>query len=181
MTNITIEPIRIEIAEELLDFELENRAFFEKAIMPRPNEYYHLDHLKSLIQAYEEEQKQDLSYMFIIRNQQRELVGRVNLFAIIRDPLHKAEIGYRIGKKHNGKGYATAAVSQVIHKAFHTLQFHRLEATTAPNNIGSQIVLIKNGFQFVGRTLQHYYLDGKWEDSIHLSLVNPNDITPTQL
>ncbi|TCS95845.1 GNAT family N-acetyltransferase [Hazenella coriacea] len=177
MTNIMIEPIQTEVAEELLAFELENRAFFEKVIMPRPDEYYQLDHLKSLIHSYEEEQKQDLCYMYIIRNEQREIIGRINLFSIIRAPLHKAEIGYRIGEKHNGKGYATAAVSQVIHEAFHTLHFHRLEADTDPHNIGSQIVLIKNGFQFVGRTPQHYYKDGQWIDSVHLSLVNPHEIS----
>ncbi len=41
-----------------------------------------------------------------------------------------------------------------------------IDAETAPENIGSQIVLIKNGFEFIGRSKQRIYLNGRWQDSI---------------
>ncbi len=69
-------------------------------------------------------------------------------------------------QEYNGRGYATKAVKLVIDKAFNEYKFHRIEAGTSPANIGSQIVLIKNGFEFIGRTRQVININGKWEDGI---------------
>ena len=72
----------------------------------------------------------------------------------------------RIGENHQGKGYATKAVKLAVKNALDVHRFHRLEAGTSPENIGSQIVLIKNGFQFTGRQSKFIYNNGKWNDSI---------------
>ncbi|MCK4258343.1 MAG: GNAT family N-acetyltransferase [Halanaerobiales bacterium] len=71
----------------------------------------------------------------------------------------------------NGKGYATEAVKSAIKEAFHKYKLHRIEAGTSPNNIGSQIALIKNGFQFVGRSRKYIKVNGRWEDSIHFEKI----------
>jgi len=46
------------------------------------------------------------------------------------------------------------------------LKLHRIEAGTSPQNIGSQIVLTKNGFQFVGKYSQYILKDDGWVDSL---------------
>lgn len=153
-------------AEELLEFEKQNRDFFETVIPPRRDDYYNIKNLIQILEQIEEEQSKGLCYMYLIRNENKELVGRVNLFSIVRGIFQKAEIGYRIGKEYNGKGYATEAVRLACIEAFQRYKLHKIEAGTSSKNIGSQIVLIKNGFEFIGRTSKVININGKWQDGI---------------
>lgn len=172
MKKITIEIVSKAHAQELLKFEEENREFFESILPARCDEYYSLNDLEKILEEVEREQEQGLYYLYLIRNKSGELVGRVNLFSIERGIFQKAEIGYRIGEKHNGCGYATEAVKLVLDEAFNKYKLHRIEAGTSPSNIGSQIVLIKNGFQFIGRTRQVIKINEKWEDGLLFEKLN---------
>ena len=175
MSNVTIHLVREEDTNEILEFEKENRAYFESMIPGRGDAYYDIDNFKEIMADILEEQEKGRRYMYIIRNEAGEMVGRVNLFSIVRSILEKAEIGYRIGEKHTGQGYATEAVRLLVDEAFTRLDLHRLEAGTSPKNIGSQVVLVKNGFQFVGRFRQFIHVHGQWEDSINFEKVRGLD------
>ena len=109
--------------------------------------------------------------MYLIKDHTGNVIGRVNLVSIVRGSFNKAELGYRIGEKHQGKGYATNAVKLILDEAVNNHKLHRIEAGTSPDNIGSQIVLIKNGFQFAGRYNKFFYQNGKWHDSINFENV----------
>jgi len=172
MENVTIELISSSNAKEIFDFEIENRNFFELGLPSRGDKYYEFDNFLDTINEIVEEQEKGLCYMYLIRNELSEMVGRVNLISIERGIFQKAELGYRIAKKYNGKGYATKAVKLVIDDAFNKYNLHRLEAGTCPDNIGSQIVLIKNGFQFIGRSKEVIMVNNKWEDSILFERIN---------
>ena len=114
--------------------------------------------------------------MYLIRNEKEELVGRVNLVSIARELFQKAEVGYRIGKEYNRKGYATEAVKLACKEGFEKYKLHRIEAGTSIKNIGSQIVLIKNGFEFIGRTRQVIKINGQWVDGILFERLNVNQV-----
>jgi [ribosomal protein S5]-alanine N-acetyltransferase len=171
MSDITIKLLEESDTQELFIFELKNRAFFERIGLPRGDSYYELNNFNSIIKELVEEQEQGLVYMYSIKDCIGKIVGRVNLVSIVRGSFNKAELGYRIGEEHQGKGYATSAVKLVLHEAVNKYKLHRIEAGTSPDNIGSQIVLIKNGFQFVGRYSKYFYQDGKWNDSINFEKV----------
>jgi len=164
--NVTIKLLEQSDEEELFKFELENRNYFERIGLSRGDSYYDFNNFKKIIKELVEEQEKDLTYMYLIKDCSGEIVGRVNLFSVMRGCFNKAEIGYRTGRKHQGKGYATRAVRLALEEAANGHKLHRIEAGTAPDNIGSQIVLIKNGFQFVGRYSKYIYNNGKWNDSI---------------
>lgn len=168
---IYIELLNRDMAEELLAFEKGNREFFAKVMGDFGDDYYKLESMNQLLKEIEDEHKKDIRHMYVIRNEEKEMVGRVNLFSIVRGPLNKAEIGYRISERHNGKKYATKAVKLIVKEAFEQYNFHRLEASTSPENIGSQVVLIKNQFQFVGKTPKYINVLDRWHDSIHFTLL----------
>jgi len=170
--NVTIEMLSKSNAREILEFEKENRDFFELFVPPRGDKYYELDYFMDVVNNIIEEQDQGLCYMYIIRNETGNVMGRVNLFSIVRGIFEKAEIGYRIGQKYNGKGYATQGVKLAVNEAFNKYNLHRIEAKTSPENIGSQIVLIKNGFQFFGRAREVIKVNNKWEDGIFFEKLN---------
>lgn len=166
MHSITIEPVSKANAAELLAFETQNKAYFEALVGPRAPGYFEPEQFYQQIDEIALEFQQGLRFMYVIRNEIQELVGRVNLFSVVWGPFQKAEIGYRVGCEHQGKGYATGAVALALKEAFEVRGLHRIEAGTAPNNIGSQIVLIKNGFQYVGKSREVIQINGKWEDSL---------------
>ena len=166
MSDIKINLLEESDAQELFTFELKNRAFFARVGFPRGDTYYVLNNFNTIIKETMKDQEKGLAYMYLIKNQNGMILGRINLISIVRGIFNKAELGYRIGEEHQWKGYATSAVKLILDKAVNNHKLHRIEAGTAPNNIGSQIVLIKNGFQFVGRYNKYIYKNGKWCDSI---------------
>jgi len=172
MSNITIHLLTEADSDEIFKFEVENREFFESIIPARSQWYYDEDNFKEIMNEIVEEQELGIRYMYIIRNEYGNMVGRVNLFSIERGIFQKAEMGYRIGEKYNNMGYATKAVKLVLKEAFEKYKLHRIEAATSPENIGSQVVLIKNGFQFFGRAHKNIDVDGIWSDSVYFEKIN---------
>ena len=57
------------------------------------------------------------------------------------------EIGYGIDEEYQGHGYATEAVKAAVKWAFSKPEVNAVEAETDPDNIASQKVLEKCGFQ----------------------------------
>jgi ribosomal-protein-alanine N-acetyltransferase len=75
-----------------------------------------------------------------------------------------AEIGYWIGEPYWGKGYATAAVKQLIGFAFEELGLLRIYAGVYDYNVASMRVLEKAGFQKEAIMHSSVIKDGKLHD-----------------
>ncbi len=68
----------------------------------------------------------------------------------IRDDGPTPEIGYWLGARHWGKGYATEAVRALIDHAFENLEYKALQSSVRVTNPASRRVLEKCGFQWIG-------------------------------
>jgi RimJ/RimL family protein N-acetyltransferase len=66
------------------------------------------------------------------------------------------ELGYRLGKMHWGKGYATEIAGASAKHALENLGIERLIAVTYPENVASRHVLTKVGFEDRGITDRYY-------------------------
>lgn len=164
--TVALHPLEPGDAEPLLAFEQENRSFFERFVPGRGDAYYRPSAVRGSIEGNLEERRLGTDFMYALRDAEGEIVGRLNLVNVQRGPVQCAQLGYRIGERHNGRGYATQAVGQVVRVAFERLGLHRLEAATSPENVGSQIVLIRNGFEFFGRARGSFQVHGVWHDSV---------------
>ncbi|MEG0774261.1 GNAT family N-acetyltransferase [Clostridium sp.] len=167
MSEIFIELLNELDAEKLFKFECENRDYFESMVPSRGEYYYNYDNFKAIFKDILQEQHMGLAYMYLIKDCASNIIGRVNLVSVVRGRVNKAELGYRIGKAYVGRGYATKAVGLVLKEARNKHALHYLEAGAASDNIGSQRVLIKNGFKFTERISNYIYHNGKWKDSIN--------------
>lgn len=167
MTTLSLHPVAEADAAEVLRFETENRAFFERTLPSMGDAYFTPAATETVLAERVRAWAEDVSYHFLIR-QSRELVGRIGLFGVQRGPKQMAEVGYRIAERHSGKGYATQAVGLVLEEAFGTHKLHRVETAISPKNIGSQLVLLKNGFEFWGRSRSSYLLNSVWKDIVTL-------------
>ncbi|GAU18856.1 hypothetical protein TSUD_228460 [Trifolium subterraneum] len=84
-----------------------------------------------------------------------------------------AELSYVLGSKYWGKGITTCAVKQVVKVVFNELShLERLEALVDVENVGSQRVLEKVGFQKEGVLRKYLIINGKNKDMIMFSLLS---------
>ncbi|WP_291650958.1 GNAT family protein [Clostridium sp.] len=169
--SIRIIPINEKDRYDLLKFEIDNRSFFEESCISRGDKYYEEDNFKEILKELIKEQEQGIHYMYLIKDNNDEIVGRINLVEIIRGNMNKAELGYRIAKAHNGKGYGKKAVELILGEALNIHKLHRIEAGTAIENIASQKVLEFSGFRKVGIYNKCIYVNGKWNDSVIYEVV----------
>ncbi|TRZ38137.1 N-acetyltransferase [Niallia circulans] len=174
--KICIRPFNTEDTAALLQFQFNNKEFFEKYAMERAADYYTSNKQIELINGWSKTWKEDSHYQFgIYQTEAKQLVGTISLFQVLRGSLQSAFIGYFIDLAHNGKGYATEAVKLAVDYAFNSLHLHRIEAGVMPHNIGSIKVLEKAGFHKEGIARKNVKIHGKWEDHQVLAIINPHD------
>ena len=165
-----IRPPTLEDAAALLAFELENRAWFERWVHPRDPEFYRLESLRATLEQAAQERRSDRSYQYLALAEDGRIVGRVNLRHVRRPHFRSAELGYRIGEREAGRGFASADVALCLREAFGPLGLWRIEATARPMNRASIRVLERSGFTAWGRSTRCVEFDGQWFDLIHFEL-----------
>ncbi|MGW7139471.1 GNAT family N-acetyltransferase [Streptomyces xanthophaeus] len=91
-------------------------------------------------------------------------VGAINLGSITLGPLCSGGIGYWVDRAWHGRGLATAAVEEVCRIARDEVGLHRVEAGTLVDNLASQRVLAKAGFEQYGLAPRYLHINGAWRD-----------------
>ncbi len=172
MSEIQLRPPTLDDVDELLAFELANRAFFERWINARAPAFYQPDAVADSILALQQGAASDHGYAFLIL-QQNAIVGRINLTAVERPYFNRATLGYRLAEHACGRGWASAAVAQLQQLAFGPLGLWRLEAHVGQHNPASRAVLLRNGFAQYGHSEQSFCLHGQWHDMWHLACRAP--------
>lgn len=92
------------------------------------------------------------------------VVGTITLSGVVRGPFRSASLGYWTAGDQQGRGLATAAVAAVCRLAADELGLHRIEASTLVDNVRSQRVLEKCGFEPIGLAPRYLHIDGRWRD-----------------
>ncbi|HET6320971.1 MAG TPA: GNAT family protein [Hyphomicrobium sp.] len=124
------------------------------------------------VRHYQRESREDLGYAFLIFSDADDaLLGGLTMSNVRRGVTQTAVLGYWIGKPFAGRGYMTEAVRAAVAFGFETLNLHRLEAATMPNNIASIRVLEHNGFRREGYARRLLRINGTWEDHVLHALV----------
>lgn len=145
MSTITIRTLRHDDAPALLDFELQNRAWFARHITARPADVYSPEgivrHIEECLNAY----RQGTMHPSLLLDASGAVVGRANL-KDIDSAKSSSEIGYRIAECSAGGGLATLAVRHMQQLAREEWQLKMLEAYVTSHNAASARVLLKCGF-----------------------------------
>lgn len=84
----------------------------------------------------------------------------------------RAEIGYALNdENHFGKGYMSEALECILRYGFEQMNLHRIEAMVGPDNLASLQLMKKFGFKKEGVLRSHYFVDGKFDDSVVFGLL----------
>jgi ribosomal-protein-alanine N-acetyltransferase len=159
-----IRPITAGDAGELAALLIENRAFLAPFEPPRNERFYTVE---GQLERLEREDK----HVFAILDDER-IAGTATLSNVARGPLQSANLGYWVAERANGRGLATKAVAELIPVAFGELGLHRLEAGTLTDNLASQRVLEKNGFERIGLARGYLHIGGDWRDHVLFQLLS---------
>lgn len=156
--EITLEKLQQADAQKLYAFELENRDYFEKMVPSRGDDYYRLETFRIRHEALLEEQTRGQSYYYLIKNENGLILGRMNLVDIDKSH-HLGYIGYRMGEEYTGKGIANKALRLLL-TTINKQGIKQILAKTTANNIASQKILEKNGFNQISTIDEEFEMNG---------------------
>jgi ribosomal-protein-alanine N-acetyltransferase len=140
-----LERLRPEHETRILEFELENRAYFAETISDRADYFY--EHFAELYRTLLAEQAAGMSIGHVLVDDDGAVVGRFNLYEVANGT---AEAGYRVARRVSGRGVATLGLTSMCALARDEYGLRMLNATTSNVNVASQRVLAKAGFVVVG-------------------------------
>jgi RimJ/RimL family protein N-acetyltransferase len=92
-----------------------------------------------------------------------ELIGDCALRVDEHEP-YRAEVGFTLAREHQGKGFASEAVSLVLDYAFGTLGLHRVVAIADCRNASSVALLERLGMRREGHFIENIWFKGGWAD-----------------
>ena len=123
-------------------------------------------------------------FQFAIESKEtQDLIGDCALRVDEHEP-YRAEIGFTLAREHQGKGFASEAVSLLLDYAFGTLGLHRVVAIADCRNAPSVALLERVGMRREGHFLENVWFKGGWTDEYLYAVLKDEwlqkrQITPT--
>lgn len=169
--RMTLQMIDDTYTDQVLAFTVRNKTYLEEWEPLRTGDFYAYSVQQEILQdEAAKNQEGSLCKFWLFRD--GRIIGSVALSNIVRGVFQSCHLGYKIDEQEQGKGLMTEAVEAVVDHAFHELHLHRIEANIMPRNQASLRVVQKLGFQNEGISSKYLKINGKWEDHIHMVLLN---------
>ena len=136
-----LQSVRADHEAMVLQFELENRAYFCASISDRGDAFFEefAERHRDLLA----EEEAGVCAYFVLVDDDETAVGRFNLYDLVDGT---AEVGYRVAERVSGGGVATSGLLELIQIAREKHGLRTLRASTSDENAASQRVLAKAGF-----------------------------------
>ncbi len=112
--------------------------------------------------------------LFLIRREDKVLLGAITLDHIRRGPSQSGTLGYWVGQPHARQGYMREAIAGVVHHAYDRLDLSRIEAACLPENHASRGVLEKCGFKYEGVAQSYLQINGRWRTHVLYAALRPD-------
>lgn len=163
-------------AARISDFYLRNAEHLREWEPCREEGYHSVDAWTLRLQQREIEQAEGRAAHFICYNPlKKDIVAICSLTNIVRGPFMACNIGYAVAISYQGKGLMKDVCDYVIRYAFEELQLNRIMANYMPRNKRSETLLQRLGFEKEGFAKNYLKINGRWEDHVLTSLINPNN------
>ncbi|MFA0161432.1 GNAT family N-acetyltransferase [Vibrio splendidus] len=148
----------------LLDFEVENREWFEQFVPAREDSFYSNEGVAEQITSFLTEYENGEMIPMLIKDANGTICGRINVRDIDQNA-GSGELGYRVGHAYGSKGIASNAVRKLlIYLAEHS-SLKYVDAYALVGNVGSNKILSKAGFDLVERVESYAVFKGKDQDA----------------
>lgn len=128
--------------------------------------------------AYVRRLRQDSYCGYLVVTADGAIAGVININEIVRGSFCSGYLGYYAFLPHQGKGYMSEGLRQVVDRAFSRLALHRLEANIQPGNRASRRLVEGVGFRLEGYSERYLKIAGRWRDHERWALT-AEDWAPT--
>lgn len=162
--------------DEVIRYVTENRDHLQPWEPLRQEEYYTGEYWKKEIIRRQNEffLGEGASFaVFFKENSTGPIIGFCNFSTFMYGIFRACFLGYSIDYRYQGQGIMMEALKTAIGFVFDTFQMHRIMANFVPGNLRSRQLLKKLGFEEEGFARDYLKINGKWEDHILTSLINP--------
>ncbi|NES16504.1 MULTISPECIES: GNAT family N-acetyltransferase [Micromonospora] len=160
-----------EDAPALAELLRVNREFLAPWEPVRSEDYFTAGGQHAVIRGDLQQYELGSKLPHVILDDVGRVIGRITLSGIVRGPFQSCALGYWVSAGHNGRGFATRAVGEIVRVAFEELGLHRVQAETLLHNGGSQWVLRRNGFVPFGIAPEYLHIAGRWQDHVMYQVV----------
>ena len=175
--RLLLRPLDGSNADIALDYHLRNRSFLEEWEPIRSQEFYTLPFQRELLRRDSADMAAGNALRLWIFRQEEEsrAIGCVAFSNIVRGAFLSCHLGYKLDQQQINQGYMTEAIHKGIGIMFGEYGLHRIEANIMPRNGRSLRVVEKLGFYNEGLARSYLKINGKWEDHIHMVLLNDKE------
>ncbi|MDD4569911.1 MAG: GNAT family N-acetyltransferase [Tepidanaerobacteraceae bacterium] len=172
--RLVLKVLHKTYAELVLDYYLRNRDFLKEWEPTKSEDFYTMQHQEEqLDKELVNIANGNLFRLWILKkNDESRVIGSVGFNNIVRGAFLSCHLGYKLDKDEINKGYMTEAIQKGIDIMFNEFGLHRIEANIMPKNKCSLRVVEKLGFYNEGLANKYLKINGKWEDHIHMVLLN---------
>lgn len=161
-------------AQLVLDYYSANRKFLDEWETLKNQEFYtkiyHENKLEDDLVSMEN--GNSFRVWIFKRNDYSKVIGCIAFNNIVQGAFLSCHLGYKLDKDEINKGYMQEAIQKGIEIMFTEYKLHRIEANIMPKNKRSLRVAEKLGFYNEGLAYKYLKINGRWEDHIHMVLLN---------
>lgn len=101
------------------------------------------------------------------------VIATCNFSNILMGIFKACHLGYAVDQQHQGQGLMQEVLPAAIDYLFREHGLHRIMACYMPANHRSGALLERLGFEREGYARKYLMINGRWEDHILTSLINP--------
>ncbi|MFE9726431.1 GNAT family N-acetyltransferase [Streptomyces sp. NPDC005794] len=162
--GVRLRPVTLDDAGAFAEALTRSRAYMRRWEPVRPELFYTPEGQVQRLTGLLAERDAGRAMPWALADDEDRVVGAMTLARIERGPFRNARLGYWVAVDRAGRGLATAAVIRVCEAARDDLGLHRIEAGTVLDNVASQRVLAKSGFELCGTAPRYLHINGAWQD-----------------
>ena len=174
---LLIQP-NMDMTPEIVNFYLRNKNFFKEYDPLRPESFYNLTTHKKIVKQELEETKfgRMLKFWIFKIEDKKRIIGMISFTNITNSSFLSTTVGYKLDQEELKQGYMIEALRAAIVIIFKELKLHRIEANIMPHNRASMSLVKKLGFEDEGLAKKYLKINGKWEDHIHMTILNKDEV-----
>lgn len=170
--RLLLRPSHPSMARDTAGFYKDNKLFLLETEPAHDVAFFTVARQWQLLSAERKDAKKQLNARFWLQCRQTGVfVGVVSLNNIVMGSFRSSFVSYKLGQNYTGKGFAREAMQKLIQIAFEDVGLHRLEANIMPRNISSMRLAQALGFKNEGLARKYLQINNKWEDHMHMVLL----------
>jgi ribosomal-protein-alanine N-acetyltransferase len=179
--RLVLRAAREEYATELLKYYEVNKQHLQPWEPLRPVSFFEPDALAARLRAMAHQTSTGSAlHLLMFEREGDRMIGECNFTNIVRGPFQACHLGFSVASMFEGRGLMREGLAAAIDHVFSALKLHRIMANYRPENLRSESLLTRLGFEKEGVARSFLMINGSWADHVLTSRINPVTSSPFQ-